>query len=52
MFLPLNLLGDDGAGDAPCWSSRPQVRKMFHMLRSVTFGLVAAGVITRMPFSW
>ena len=25
---------------------------MFHMLRSVTFGLVAAGVITSMPFSW
>src|SRR5262249_7876797 len=35
----------------PCWSSRPQVRKMFHMPRSVTFGLVAAGVISRMPFS-
>ena len=26
----------------PCWSSRPQVRKMFHRPRSVMVGLVAA----------
>jgi hypothetical protein len=33
------------AATVPCWSSRPQMRKVFHSPRSVTCGLVEAGVI-------
>src|SRR6218665_3098886 len=35
----------------PCWSSRPQVRNVFHRPRSVKVGLVEAGVTWMMPFS-
>jgi hypothetical protein len=50
--LPLNRAAMIVPATLPCWSSRPQVRNVFHMPgRSVTLGLVAAGVITSMPFS-
>ena len=51
IFLPLSLSRASSAQTMPCWSSRPQVRNASHSLRSVTLGLVAEGVINRMPFS-
>jgi hypothetical protein len=51
-LLALELVGEVAAATAPCWSSRPQVRNVFHMLRSVKRGFVEAGVIWMMPASW
>src|SRR5262249_23110558 len=49
---PLNFAARTPPATTPCWSSRPHTRNMFHMPgRSVTLGLVAAGVITSTPFS-
>ena len=45
IFLSLSLPSARSAHSLPCWSSRPQVRNASHSLRSVTFGLVADGVI-------
>jgi branched-chain amino acid transport system substrate-binding protein len=33
----LNFSASQAPATAPCWSSRPQVRKVFHSLRSVYF---------------
>ena len=35
----LEVVGDVLAATSPCWSSRPQTRKVFHMPRSVKVGL-------------
>ena len=45
IFLSLRSPSARSAHSLPCWSSRPQVRKASHSLRSVTLGLVAEGVI-------
>ena len=50
--LPLNCCGDDGAGDAALLVVAPADPEHVPHVASVTFGLVAAGVITTMPFSW
>jgi hypothetical protein len=41
IFLSLSWPSARSAQSLPCWSSRPQVRKAFQSLRSVTFGLVS-----------
>src|SRR3984957_1124331 len=51
ILLPLSLSRASSAQTMPCWSSRPQVRNVFHKPRSVIFGLVAAGVMSRTPCS-
>jgi hypothetical protein len=39
------------AESCPCWSSRPQTRKMPGSPRSVSRALLEAGEIITMPFS-
>ncbi len=51
IFLPFSVVAMYLPATLPCWSSRPQVRNTFHILRSVICGLVEAGVIIKMPFS-
>jgi hypothetical protein len=40
----LNFSASHAPATAPCWSSRPQVRNVFHSLRSVANKFAADGV--------
>jgi len=49
-LLAFEVLRDIGAGDfAPADRRARRLRKMFHIMRSVIFGLVADGVISQDP---